>query len=75
MLKRLEIKYGNLYNIKNVMISSTHSHSTPGGFMMEVLFDITTLGFVKQTFDALVNGITLVIIFFFSLIFIFLILE
>lgn len=40
------------------MISGTHTHSSPGGFMMDVLFDISTLGFVKETFDALVNGIS-----------------
>lgn len=40
------------------MISATHSHSTPGGFMLHMLFDLTTFGFVRETFDAMVNGIT-----------------
>lgn len=40
------------------MISGTHTHSTPGGFMLDVLFDLTTYGFVRESFDALVNGIT-----------------
>lgn len=47
-----------MYTERNVMISATHTHSTPGGFMMYVLFDLTTYGFIKQSFTALVNGIT-----------------
>ncbi|KOC68485.1 Neutral ceramidase [Habropoda laboriosa] len=58
VLEELHKLYGNMYTEKNVMISGTHSHSTPGGFMLDMLFDITTFGFVKQTFDAMVHGIT-----------------
>lgn len=39
------------------MISGTHTHSSPGGFMMDMLFDLTCYGFVKETFDAMVKGI------------------
>ncbi|XP_017756757.1 PREDICTED: neutral ceramidase isoform X2 [Eufriesea mexicana] len=58
VLQNLQKQFGNLYTEKNVMISATHSHSTPGGYMLHTLFDITTFGFVKETFDAMVNGIT-----------------
>ncbi|KAK9294787.1 hypothetical protein QLX08_010723 [Tetragonisca angustula] len=58
VLQNLANEFGSLYTEKNVMISATHSHSTPGGFMLHMLFDITTFGFVKETFDAMVNGIT-----------------
>ena len=61
MLQNLEKEFGSLYTEKNVMISATHSHSTPGGFMLHMLFDITTFGFVQETFDAMVKGITKVI--------------
>ena len=61
VLQNLANEFGSLYTEKNVMISATHSHSTPGGFMLHMLFDITTFGFVKETFDAMVNGITKVI--------------
>ncbi|CAK9823728.1 Neutral ceramidase [Anthophora retusa] len=57
VLDKLRMLYGDMYTEKNVMISGTHTHSTPGGFMLDVLFDITTFGFVKQTFDAMVFGI------------------
>lgn len=58
MVENLQKQYGDLYTEKNVMISATHSHSTPGGFMLHMLFDLTTFGFVRETFDAMVNGIT-----------------
>ncbi|XP_043588615.1 neutral ceramidase [Bombus pyrosoma] len=58
VLQNLEKEFGSLYTEKNVMISATHSHSTPGGFMLHMLFDITTFGFVQETFDAMVKGIT-----------------
>ncbi|CAL7938819.1 unnamed protein product [Xylocopa violacea] len=57
VVENLQKRYGDMYTEKNLMISGTHSHSTPGGFMLDLLFDITTFGFVKDTFDALVNGI------------------
>ncbi|XP_057339606.1 neutral ceramidase [Microplitis mediator] len=57
VIRKLEEKYGDMYTEKNVMISATHTHSTPGGYNLYVLFDLTTLGFIKQSFDALVNGI------------------
>lgn len=40
------------------MISGTHTHSAPGGFMLDMLFDLTTFGFIRESFDAVVNGIT-----------------
>lgn len=58
VLRKLQIQFGNMYTERNVMISSTHTHSSPGGFMLDVLFDLTTFGFVRESFDAIVNGIT-----------------
>jgi len=54
----LKIQFGDIYTERNVMISGTHTHSAPGGFMLDVLFDLTTFGFVRESFDAVVNGIT-----------------
>ncbi|KFB39360.1 AGAP000973-PA-like protein [Anopheles sinensis] len=53
----LQQKYGTLYTDANVVISGTHTHSTPGGFLMYLLYDLTSLGFVSETFGALVHGI------------------
>lgn len=41
----------------NVMISATHTHSGPGGFLMHTLFDLPSFGFSNQTFQAMVSGI------------------
>ncbi|XP_059055431.1 neutral ceramidase [Achroia grisella] len=57
VLKRLKKRYGDLYTEDNVIISGTHTHSTPGGFLMDFLFDLPILGFVKETFIAYVLGI------------------
>jgi len=41
----------------NVCISGTHTHSAPAGFLTHTIFQVTSLGFVKQTYDAFANGI------------------
>ncbi|XP_011872578.1 PREDICTED: neutral ceramidase [Vollenhovia emeryi] len=58
VLRKLKIQFGDMYTERNVMISGTHTHSAPGGFMLDVLFDLTTFGFVRESFDAIVNSIT-----------------
>jgi neutral ceramidase len=50
--------YGGLYSSDNVLLSGTHTHASPAGFLQYVLYSITSLGFVQQSFDALVDGIT-----------------
>lgn len=40
------------------MISGTHTHGTPGGFLTYLLYDMTSLGFVAATKNSLVRGIT-----------------
>uniref|UniRef100_A0A2M4BFF7 Neutral ceramidase n=2 Tax=Anopheles marajoara TaxID=58244 RepID=A0A2M4BFF7_9DIPT len=58
VLAVLQKKYGpSLYTQSNVVISGSHTHSTPGGFLMYLLYDLTSLGFVAETFNALVHGI------------------
>jgi len=42
------------------MISATHTHSTAGGYMHDLLFDLSVLGFVRQSFMALMAGIVIV---------------
>lgn len=45
-----------LYTEENIMMSATHTHSGPGGYAYHPLYDISTLGFNKQNFDAIING-------------------
>ena len=48
--------------MENVAISGIHTHSGPGGYLQYVLYIITSLGFVRQSFDALVSGIVLSVV-------------
>lgn len=57
VLKKLAGKYGGRFNESNVLISATHTHAAPGGFSEYALYGLTTLGFQKATFDAMVSGI------------------
>ena len=57
-MAELEAVYPGMYTEKNVVLSATHTHSGPAGFMQYVLFNIPNLGYVKQTHEGLVEGIT-----------------
>ncbi|WP_305784639.1 neutral/alkaline ceramidase [Symbioplanes lichenis] len=53
VLRRL----GTPYDVSNLVLTATHTHSGPGGFDEHTLYNLTTLGFEAQTFEALVAGI------------------
>lgn len=57
VIKKLEEKFGGLYTTDNVVISGTHTHAGPGGFLTYLMYDLSILGFVKSTFTALVDEI------------------
>src|SRR5690606_32874732 len=57
VIKRLKENYGNIYTINNVLISGTHTHSGPGGYSHYALYNLSILGFDKQNFECIVNGI------------------
>ncbi|KAJ7815949.1 Neutral/alkaline nonlysosomal ceramidase [Mycena olivaceomarginata] len=61
ILAQLATKYGGLYTAQNVAIGSTHQHSGVGGYLENLLPQLTALGFVKQTYDAIVTGVVLAI--------------
>jgi len=56
-IKRLESMFPGLYNERNIVLSSTHTHSGPAGYMQYVLFSVSSLGYLQQSVDALVEGI------------------
>ena len=62
VLKQLKPIFGDLYNEKNVMLSATHSHSGPGGYSHDLLYNLTTLGFSKQNYKAITQGIVQAIV-------------
>ncbi|KYR01855.1 neutral/alkaline nonlysosomal ceramidase family protein [Tieghemostelium lacteum] len=58
VVQDLQAIYGEeMYTEANVLLSGTHTHSGPGGYSMYALYGITTLGFYKDNFDTIVNGI------------------
>ncbi len=56
VVKRLKNIYKNLYSTNNVLLGGTHTHSGPGGYSHYALFNLSILGFDKQNFECIVNG-------------------
>jgi neutral ceramidase len=57
VLRRLAARYGDRYTDANVVLTATHTHAGPGGFSHSTLYNLTTLGFERRTFEAIVAGI------------------
>lgn len=57
ILKLKEVGLDNLYNDKNIMINATHTHSCPGGYSYYGLYNLSTLGHVKENLMCIVDGI------------------
>ncbi|MFJ9624356.1 neutral/alkaline ceramidase [Streptomyces sp. NPDC101181] len=57
VLARLQERYGSLYGEENVLLSATHTHSGPGGYSHDVAYNLSVLGFQKETYRAIVDGI------------------
>ncbi|KAH8667503.1 Neutral/alkaline nonlysosomal ceramidase [Tricladium varicosporioides] len=45
-----------MYDTSNVAVTGTHSHSGPGGWLNYLLPQITSLGFSKESYQAIVDG-------------------
>jgi len=50
-----------VYNVHNIAVTGTHSHSGPGAWLNYLLPQITAKGFDKQSYNAIVNGTLLAI--------------
>ena len=57
VIERFSSLFPGVYSEQNVVLSATHTHSGPAGFMQYVLFNVPNLGFVEQTLNAMVEGI------------------
>lgn len=58
VVKRLQEKYGpSLYSEENILLTATHTHSSVGGFMQYLLYNIHTQGFIRQVADVQIDGI------------------
>ncbi|XP_038214636.1 neutral ceramidase-like [Zerene cesonia] len=58
VVKKLQHLYGDMYSLQNVIITGTHTHSAPGGHLVDFILDISILGFSTETYNAYVEGIT-----------------
>ncbi|KZT65421.1 Neutral/alkaline nonlysosomal ceramidase [Daedalea quercina L-15889] len=61
IVHRLSHEYPGLYTHENVALVATHSHAGVGGYLENLLPHITSLGYVKQTADAIVEGTVLAV--------------
>ena len=55
-LQALGPEYATVYGQKNVAVTGTHSHSGPGAWLNYLLPQITSKGFDKQSYQAIVDG-------------------
>lgn len=60
-LKQLGPEY-SVYGQRNVAVTGTHSHSGPGAWLNYLLPQITSKGFDKQSYQAIVDGALLSIV-------------
>ncbi|MEU0470201.1 neutral/alkaline ceramidase [Amycolatopsis sp. NPDC006131] len=58
VLARLAERYGDLYTEQNVLLNATHTHAGCGGSSWYAAYNLSILGFQRQTYDAQVDGIT-----------------
>ena len=58
----LEVALPGVFTIENIAISGTHSHNAPGMFQAYLIYQSSGLGFVHETFDAWVKGITTAVV-------------
>lgn len=57
VLDHLARELPGVFSHDNLLLSATHTHSGPGGYAFYPLYNITTLGFDQQNYEAIVNGI------------------
>ncbi|KAF9525003.1 Neutral/alkaline nonlysosomal ceramidase [Crepidotus variabilis] len=59
IVSQLTSKYPGVYTNENIAFVGTHQHSGVGGYLENLLPQITSLGYVKQTADAIISGTVL----------------
>ena len=61
VVSQLSSLYPEYYNNDNIALSSTHQHSGVGGYLENLLPEVTALGYVKETAEAIVQGTVLAV--------------
>ncbi len=62
VLERLSALFGDRFGDHNVVLTATHTHCGPGGHGHDVLYNITTAGFHRRTYERIVSGVVEAII-------------
>ncbi|KAJ3559863.1 hypothetical protein NM688_g75 [Phlebia brevispora] len=61
IVEQLSSQYPGLYTNDNIALVGTHQHSGVGGYLEDLLPQLTSLGYVKDTADAIVAGTVLAV--------------
>ncbi|KAJ3499990.1 hypothetical protein NLJ89_g9990 [Agrocybe chaxingu] len=61
IVAQLSSQFPGVYTDTNIAFVSTHSHAGVGGYLENLLPQVTSLGYVKQTADAIVAGTVLAV--------------
>lgn len=61
IVSMLSSQYPGLYTNENIAFVGTHQHSGVGGYLENLLSQITSLGYVNQTADAIIKGSVLAV--------------
>lgn len=61
IVANLTALYPGIYTNDNIALGSTHQHSGVGGYLEDLLPQITSLGYVAQTAEAIVQGSVLAV--------------
>lgn len=56
IVNQLSSQFPGLYTNDNIAFVGTHQHSGVGGYLENLLPQVTSLGYVQQTADAIVSG-------------------
>ena len=52
VLEKLNQEFGNdTFRNNNLVLSATHTHSGPGGYMQYLMYSISSFGFVEESFQ------------------------
>ena len=58
VLKKLEDEHGkDVFRNDNLVLSATHTHSGPAGYMQYLMYTISSFGFVEDCFQVIVISI------------------
>ncbi|KIM36782.1 hypothetical protein M413DRAFT_20430 [Hebeloma cylindrosporum] len=61
IVSQLSSQYPGVYNGGNIAFVGTHQHAGVGGYVENLLPQVTSLGYVKQTADAIISGTVLAV--------------